>query len=74
MVRLICPRGGPNGDAATFVLRFDCWKRVYNADEYMAAIAAERVVRHFERTGFVEASFLRISAEITVWAGSRSRR
>jgi hypothetical protein len=28
-------------------------KRVHNADEHMAAIAAERVVRHLERAGFV---------------------
>ncbi len=26
---------------------------MHHADEYMAAIAAERVVRHLERAGFV---------------------
>jgi hypothetical protein len=40
-------------DAVAFALRFDGRKRVHNADEYMAAIAAERVVRHLERAGFV---------------------
>ena len=32
-------------DAVAFALRFESRKRVHNADEYMAAIAAERVVR-----------------------------
>jgi hypothetical protein len=36
-----------------FALRFEGRKRVHQADEYMAAIAAERVVRHLERAGFV---------------------
>ena len=40
-------------DAVAFALRFEGRKRVHNADEYMAAIAAERVVRHLERAGFV---------------------
>jgi hypothetical protein len=40
-------------DAVAFALRFDGRKRVHNADQYMAAIAAERVVRHLERAGFV---------------------
>ena len=39
--------------AVAFALRFEGRKRVHNADEYMAAIAAERVVRHLERSGFV---------------------
>jgi hypothetical protein len=39
-------------DAIAFSLRFE-GKRVHQADEYMAAIAAERVVRHLERAGFV---------------------
>ena len=33
-------------DAVAFALRFEGRKRVHTADEYMAAIAAERVVRH----------------------------
>jgi hypothetical protein len=40
-------------DAVAFALRYDGRKRVHSADEYMAAIAAERVVRHLERAGFV---------------------
>jgi hypothetical protein len=40
-------------DAVAFALRFEGRKRVHQADEYMAAIAAERVVRHLERAGFV---------------------
>jgi hypothetical protein len=37
-------------DAIAFSLRFEGRKRVHQADEYMAA---ERVVRHLERAGFV---------------------
>jgi hypothetical protein len=40
-------------DAIAFSLRFEGRKRVHQADEYMASIAAERVVRHLERAGFV---------------------
>jgi hypothetical protein len=40
-------------DAVAFALRFEGRKRVHSADEYMAAIAAERVVRHLQRAGFV---------------------
>jgi hypothetical protein len=40
-------------DAVAFALRFEGWRRVHNADEYTAAIAAECVVRHLERAGFV---------------------
>jgi hypothetical protein len=40
-------------DAIAFALRFEGRKRVHQADEYMASIAAERVVRHLERAGFV---------------------
>ncbi len=40
-------------DAIAFALRFEGRKRVHQADEYMAAISAERVVRHLERAGFV---------------------
>jgi hypothetical protein len=36
-----------------FALRFEGRKRVHNANEYMAAIAAGRIVRHLERAGFV---------------------
>src|SRR5262249_15025841 len=40
-------------EAIAFALRFEGRKRVHQADEDMPAIAAERVVRHFERAGFV---------------------
>jgi hypothetical protein len=40
-------------EAVAFALRFEGRRRVHHADEYMAAIAAERVVRHLERAGFV---------------------
>jgi hypothetical protein len=35
-------------DAVALALRFDGRRRVYQADEYVAAIAAERVVCHLE--------------------------
>jgi hypothetical protein len=37
----------------SLALRYEGRRRVHNADEYMAAIAAERVVRHLERAGLV---------------------
>jgi hypothetical protein len=40
-------------DAIAFAMRFEGRRRVHSADEYMAAITAERVVRHLERAGFV---------------------
>lgn len=40
-------------EAVAFALRFESRRRVHSADEYMAAITAESVVRHFERAGFV---------------------
>jgi len=40
-------------DAIAFSLRFEGRKRVHEANEYMAAIAAERIVRYLERAGFV---------------------
>jgi hypothetical protein len=40
-------------EAVAFALRFEGRKHVRTADEYMAAIAAKRVVRPLERAGFV---------------------
>jgi hypothetical protein len=40
-------------EAIAFALRFEGRKPVHTAGEYMAAIAAERVVRQLERAGFV---------------------
>jgi hypothetical protein len=40
-------------DAIAFALQFEGRKRVYSANEYMAAIAAERIVRHLARARFV---------------------
>ena len=38
-------------DTVAFALRFEGWKRVHEADEYMAALAARRIVRHLELFG-----------------------
>jgi hypothetical protein len=40
-------------ESIAFALRFEGRKRKHDAAEYMAAIAAERVVRHLERVAFV---------------------
>jgi hypothetical protein len=40
-------------DTIAFSLRFEGRKRVHEAGEYMAAIAAQRIARHLERAGFV---------------------
>jgi hypothetical protein len=36
-----------------FALLFSGRKRVHDSDQYMAAIIANRIVRHLERAGFV---------------------
>jgi hypothetical protein len=36
-----------------FALRYDGRKRVHHADDMMARITAERLVRHLEASGFV---------------------
>jgi hypothetical protein len=36
-----------------FALLFSGRKRVHDSDTYMAAIVADRIVRHLERAGFV---------------------
>jgi hypothetical protein len=40
-------------ESIALALRFEDRKRKHDAAEYMAAIAAERVVRHLERVGLV---------------------
>lgn len=40
-------------DSLSYALRFDGRKRVHHADEAMARITAERLVRHLERCGNV---------------------
>ncbi len=40
-------------EALAFALRFHGRKRVYDADEVMSVIVAERLVVHLERPGFV---------------------
>jgi hypothetical protein len=40
-------------DALSFALRYNGRKRMHDATEYMAAIAAKRLVEHLERSGFV---------------------
>jgi hypothetical protein len=36
-----------------FALQFSGRKRVHHSDTYMAAIVANRIVRHLERAGFI---------------------
>ena len=40
-------------DTLSFALRYDGRRRVHHADEAMARITAERLVRHLERSGYV---------------------
>ena len=40
-------------DSLSYALRYDGRKRVHQADEAMARITAERLVRHLERCGYV---------------------
>lgn len=40
-------------DSLSYALRYDGRKRVHHADEAMARITAERLVRHLERCGYV---------------------
>jgi hypothetical protein len=40
-------------DSIAFALQFSGRKRVHDSDQYIAAIVANRIVRHLERTGFV---------------------
>jgi hypothetical protein len=40
-------------ESLSFALRYDGRKRVRDADDAMARITAERLVRHLERSGFV---------------------
>ena len=40
-------------ETLAFALRYEGRKRVPQADDLMARIAAERLVRHLERSGFV---------------------
>jgi hypothetical protein len=40
-------------DALAYALRYDGKWRVYHADDAMARITAERLIRHLEQAGFV---------------------
>jgi hypothetical protein len=40
-------------DSIAFALRYEGRKRVNHADEMMARITADRLVRHLRRSGFV---------------------
>jgi hypothetical protein len=40
-------------ETIAFALRYSGRKRVHQADEYMATIAAERIVEHLTGAGFV---------------------
>lgn len=40
-------------ESLCYALRYDGRRRVHHADEVMARITAERLVRHLERSGYV---------------------
>jgi hypothetical protein len=40
-------------ESLSFALRYERRKRVHHADDVMARITAERLVRHLERSGYV---------------------
>ncbi len=40
-------------ETLSFALRYDGRKRVHHADDAMARITADRLVKHLERSGFV---------------------
>jgi hypothetical protein len=40
-------------DALAYALRYDGNRRVHHADEVMARITAERLIRHLAQAGFV---------------------
>lgn len=40
-------------DALAYALRYEGRKRTHHADDLMARITAERLVRHLEQAGFV---------------------
>ncbi len=40
-------------ESLSFALRYEGRKRVHHADDVMARITAERLVRHLERSGYV---------------------
>jgi hypothetical protein len=40
-------------EALAYVLHYDGKRRVYYADDAMARITAERLIRHLEQVGFV---------------------
>ena len=40
-------------ESISFALRYEGRKRVHHADDVMARITAERLVRHLERSGYV---------------------
>jgi hypothetical protein len=40
-------------DALAFALRFEGRRRVYHADDSMARITADRLMRYLEKSGFV---------------------
>ncbi|MEA2727746.1 MAG: hypothetical protein QOF70_2221 [Acetobacteraceae bacterium] len=42
-------------ETLSFALRYDGRKRVHHADELMAKITADRLVKHLEQTGYVYA-------------------
>jgi len=45
-------RFGEVADALAYALRYDGKRRVHHADDAMARITAERLIRHLEQAGF----------------------
>jgi hypothetical protein len=51
--RLRPATAGEIAETLSFALRYEGRKRVHTADDVMARITAERLVRHLERSGYV---------------------
>ena len=61
-------------EAIAFALRYRGKKRVHQADEYMAQIAAERIVEHLERARFVVMRKPALVGPLRSGAASRANR
>ena len=54
MTDALCPATQDEiAETLSFALRYEGRRRVHQADEMMARITAERLIRHLERSGFV---------------------
>jgi len=57
-------------DTLSFALRYDGRRRVHTADDSMARVTAERLVRHLEQSGFILMKKLAALAHSTGGHGS----